>query len=99
MEVDVNGKRFTGWRLPTDAEIKVIYKYQYDDDTSEIITEVLGGENYYNLSGGSSKNWHEDPYGTNNNNYVRCVREMSDEDIRYMQGEMSDAEKNEYLSR
>ena len=99
MEVDVNGKRFTGWRLPTDAEIKVIYKYQYDNNTSEIITEVLGGENYYNLSGGSSKNWHEDPNGTNNNNYVRCVREMSDEDIRYMQGEMTDAERTEYLSR
>ena len=99
MEVDVNGKRFTGWRLPTDAEINVIYKYQYDDNAREIITEVLSGENYYNLSGGYSNNPENNPNGTNTNRYVRCVREMSEEDLRYMEDTMTDSERNEYLNK
>ena len=95
MEVDKNGKRFTGWRLPAASEIDVIVKYQDNPDTSpEIITIVLGGANYYNLQGQTTSTGI-----AGEGNYVRCVREMSDKDIRYMQGEMTDAERAEYLSR
>lgn len=80
MEVDVNGKKFLGWRLPTDAEIRVIYEYQYKNEASDVITEVLGGENYYNLSGSSTNN----PGTGNSGTFVRCVRELTEDDLNYL---------------
>ena len=80
MEVDVNGKKFVGWRLPTDSEIKVIYEYQYKNEASDVITEVLGGENYYNLSGSSTNN----PGTGNTGTFVRCVRELTEDDLNYL---------------
>lgn len=80
MEVDVNGKKFLDWRLPTDAEIRVIYEYQYKNEASDVITEVLGGENYYNLSGSSTNN----PGTGNSGTFVRCVRELTEDDLNYL---------------
>ena len=94
MEVDVNGKRFTGWRLPTDAEISIIGDYQYDANASEIIAEVLSANTYRNLSGGTTRVSSGTTEG-----YVRCVREMSEEDLRYLEDEMTPEEKAAYILR
>lgn len=80
MEVDVNGKKFLGWRLPTDTEIKVIYNYQYQTKAQDVIVEVLSGDYYYNLSGGKTRN--EDKTG--NTTAVRCVRELTEDDLNYL---------------
>ena len=79
MEVDVNGKKYLDWRLPTDAEIRVIYEYQGKAEASDVITEVLGGESYYNLGGGITKkdSGDEGPF-------VRCVRELTEDDLNYL---------------
>ena len=80
LEVDVNGKKFVGWRLPTDSEIRVIYEYQGKAEASDVITTVLGGENYYNLSGSSTNN----PGTGNTGTFVRCVRELTEDDLNYL---------------
>lgn len=80
MEVDVNGKKFLGWRLPTDAEIKVIYNYQYQTKAQDVIVEVLSGDYYYNLSGGRTRNENK----TGNTTAVRCVRELTEDDLNYL---------------
>lgn len=80
MEVDVNGKKFLGWRLPTDAEIKVIYNYQYQTKAQDVIVEVLSGDYYYNLSGGRTQNENK----TGNTTAVRCVRELTEDDLNYL---------------
>ena len=95
MEVDTNGKKFVGWRLPTNSEISVILNYQYDPNSSEIITEVLGGERYYNLSGSVSLNSHVDDEG---HVYVRCIREMSSLDLDYLEGRLSGTEFTNYIN-
>ena len=40
VEVRTDGKKYTGWRLPTAAEIGVITKYQYDSKQN-VMSEVL----------------------------------------------------------
>ena len=80
MEVDVNGKKFVDWRLPTEPELNVIYEYQYKPAASDVITEVLGGANYYNLHNGSTSN----PNVSGTSVYVRCVRELSEDDLKYL---------------
>lgn len=80
MEVDVNGKKFVDWRLPTEPELNVIYEYQYKPAASDVITEVLGGAKYYNLHNGSTSN----PNVSGTDVYVRCVRELSEDDLKYL---------------
>lgn len=80
MEVATDGTRYTGWRLPTAEEVKVIIKYQGDPDVKRdgIMSEVLGGENYYTLDGNSQATG----IGTGNDTYVRCVRDLSAEEVK-----------------
>lgn len=79
MEVTAEGTRYTGWRLPTNEEIKVITTYQYDDDVTAdgTMDVVLGGMRYYTLSGETVV---ANPNGSNNN-YVRCIRDLSADEV------------------
>lgn len=79
MEVSDNGRRFVGWRLPTKAEITYIVNYQQNQDIigSNVFSEVLGGDYYYTLDGGSQAT------GKNNNDgtFVRCIRDLTPSEV------------------
>lgn len=68
VEVAQDGTVYNDWRLPTKAEIEIIYKYQNDSD---VMDEVLAGEEYWSASGlvtnpdpSSSSGWA-----------IRCIRD------------------------
>ena len=82
-----DGTRYTGWRLPTTAEISVITNYQYGNignvtvpNDYRVLTPVLTGKYYWSLSG--------DPIEANSNStnttksYLRCVRDLTAEEIK-----------------
>ena len=81
MEVATDGTRYTGWRLPTKEEIKVITTYQNDHyvTSDDIMAVVLSGRFYYTLD--------DDSQATgivNNQNagtYVRCIRDLSADEV------------------
>ncbi len=93
LEVAVDGHRYTGWRLPTADEITYITNYQYDNNAQDVIVEILGGKLYYTLSGGTQV---ANPNGEDGVTYVRCVRDLTPDDIRYLNGEMTGAEETAY---
>lgn len=68
--------RYTGWRLPTAAEVDYIVKWQ--NKNWDTIDKVLGGHFYYDLSGGKA----DTGYNTNSNStFVRCVRDLTVEEV------------------
>ena len=81
MEVATDGTRYTGWRLPTKEEIKVITTYQNDHyvTSDDIMAVVLSGRFYYTLD--------DDSQATgivNNQNagtFVRCIRDLSADEV------------------
>ena len=79
MEVATDGTRYTGWRLPTNEEIKVITTYQYDSDVIHdgTMAEVLSGRRYYTLNGTSEEANPDDDGGT----FVRCIRDLSADEV------------------
>ena len=81
MEVGTDGTKYVGWRLPTEEEIKVIIDYQNNNDARETITEVLSGQYYWTLTGNSAY-IRTGSDGSKNNAYVRCVRDLSDDDLK-----------------
>lgn len=92
MEVASDGTRYTGWRLPTQAEIKVIVGYQ--DGTINNITiptayqtiiPVLTGERYWCLSG-NRINTRTNQIDNTGNAYLRCVRDLSAEEVDRQNG-------------
>lgn len=74
---------FKDWRLPTYDELRVIGKYQ--NEQPEVMAEVLGGDYYW--SAREDRAWeYEDPDAENpkphtNNSYIRCIRDVSPEDL------------------
>lgn len=74
MEVDNDGTRYTGWRLPTQDEVTFIVDYQ--NKNWDTIAEVLSGSNYYTLNGGSKATGY-----SGNGTYVRCVRDLTVEEV------------------
>ena len=84
MEVGTDGVKYTGWRLPTAEEIAVIANRQ-DDRTynPDVIETVMSGHYYYNLSGG----YTTVPGKTGNDIYVRCVRDLTEADLKRLNGE------------
>lgn len=100
MEVTEDGIYYTGWRLPTAAEIKVITEYQYgniDDVTIPndylVLTPVLTGYYYWDLAGNAQRAWQ--PTGNQTDNsytglrdkaYLRCVRDLSAEEVDRLNG-------------
>lgn len=92
MEVS-NGIRYTGWRLPTEAEIKVITGYQYGNiggvaipSQYQAITPVLTGMWYHSLSGTPVlANPNADAQSATQS-YLRCVRDLSAEEVARLNG-------------
>lgn len=79
LEVDKDGYEYRNWRLPTQAEINVIIKYQSNPDTQDItMASVLTGRYYWALDGTSVLANTAD----NRNVYwVRCVRDLTLEEL------------------
>lgn len=73
VEVAKDGTVYDDWRLPTRAEIEIIYKYQNDSDAMD---EVLSGESYWSASPNASiENPKPSDTGTNR---IRCIRDAYD---------------------
>lgn len=83
MEVGEDGTRYVNWRLPTAAEINIIIDYQEGTNTSgKTIMPVLTGNYYWALNGESQPTGYNNANsGTATNAYVRCVRDLTLEDI------------------
>lgn len=80
VEVRTDGQKYTGWRLPTAAEIGVITKYQYDSKQN-VMSEVLRGRQYWALDG-SKVTANKNGSGSG---YVRCVRDLSPEEVKELE--------------
>ncbi len=57
------------WRLPTRAEVEIIYKFQND---SEVMDEVLAGRYYWCADKSTVENLHYSSSGTG----LRCIRDV-----------------------
>lgn len=78
-EVAMDGTVYTGWRLPTREEIGIIMGYQYSSDA---IAEVLAGSHYWTLEGKAvSRDNHANTSSDSSTGYIRCVRDLSVEDV------------------
>lgn len=66
-----SGTVYNDWRLPTAAEIGIIYKYQND---SEAMDEVLAGNQYWSASGLVKK----PGVGSTSDSAIRCIRDVYD---------------------
>jgi len=73
VEVDKNGKVYDDWRLPTEAEIKIIINFQYKQNAA--MDEVLAGKRYYSASGIVAN-----PDGSGGTTTaIRCIRDAYDD--------------------
>lgn len=67
-----NGQVYDDWRLATEAELKIIDKYQ--NTSGSVIDEVLGGKYYWAASGNKVETQNgSSPMST----YIRCVRTVN----------------------
>ncbi|MDE5710860.1 MAG: hypothetical protein K2I27_06980 [Bacteroides sp.] len=73
---DKNGKtvHLRDWRLPTEAELKIIMKFQYKENAA--MDEVLAGGRYWSASGLVSNT--EKP--NNTDMAIRCIRDAYDDE-------------------
>lgn len=71
VEVARDGKVYDDWRLPTKAEINIIYKYQ---NASDVMDEVLAGDRYWSASGLVTKPGENNP----GDRAIRCIRDAYD---------------------
>ncbi len=86
MEVGTDGTRYVGWRLPTKQEIEVIIGYQNGTYTGGVtMTTVLGGAYYWALDG-TTANVPSGSGGSTTTGYVRCVRDLTMDDINRLNG-------------
>lgn len=82
MEVEAGtGKRFVGWRLPTKQEIEVIIGYQNGTYTNKVTMEVVLGGAYYWALDGTTANVPSGSGGSTTTGYVRCVRDLTLEEV------------------
>lgn len=72
VEVTRDGTVYDDWRLPTEAEINIIYKFQND---SEVMDEVLSGNRYWSASGLVPKPGVRNP----SDRAIRCIRDAYDD--------------------
>lgn len=71
VEVAENGTIYSGWRLPTEAELSIIMGYQYN---SEVMDEVLAGRWYWSARNAVENENGED--GSRTNAYIRCIHDV-----------------------
>lgn len=62
---------YDDWRLPTEAELAIIDRYQNTDGS--VIDEVLGGKYYWAASGRAYRT-QSGSDGTSSRAYIRCIR-------------------------
>lgn len=80
VEVNMDGKKYTDWRLPTAAEIGIICKYQ-NNKSQNVMSEVLRAYSYWALDGSEvTANKNDSDTG-----YVRCVRDLSPEEVKELE--------------
>lgn len=74
IEVTRDGKVYDDWRLPTEAEVKIILEHQYESDA---MAEVLSGKYYWCAYTADGKNYVQNTQttSTSSNTAVRCVRD------------------------
>ena len=73
-------KHYRGWRLPTEAELKLILKYQ---DESPAMDELLTGQNYFCAKPSPSYVTLDGKEGKEDGFYIRCVRDIrGDENVK-----------------
>ena len=88
-EVDVNGKKYDNWRLPTAAEIKFIADFQKESfktnsNTSKSpVKTVLTGDSYYTMDGETIDTGMQDPGPA-----IRCVRDLTPEEVEELDKQM-----------
>lgn len=88
-EVDVNGKKYDNWRLPTAAEIKFIADFQkesYKNNNNvekKPIKTVLTGQYYYTMDGESI-----DTGMSNSGTAIRCVRDLTPAEVEELDKQM-----------
>ena len=88
-EVDVNGKKYDNWRLPTAAEIKFIADFQKESfktnsNTSKSpVKTVLTGESYYTMDGGTIDTGMQEQGPA-----IRCVRDLTPEEVEELDKQM-----------
>lgn len=86
MEVAENGYRFTGWRLPTQAEIAYILVYQEQLAGSDVFDIVLRGHYYYTLNSISGQDNNRrraavPDYVGGDGNFIRCIRDLTPAEV------------------
>lgn len=88
-EVDVNGKKYDNWRLPTAAEIKFIADFQKesfrtnDNEEKKPIKTVLTGQYYYTMDGKSI-----DTGMSKAGTAIRCVRDLTPAEVEELDKQM-----------
>lgn len=80
IEVRMDGKKYTDWRLPTASEIGVITNYQYKTNQN-VIDVVLAGGSYWALNGNQVEANPDNAY----RGYVRCVRDLSPDEVKELE--------------
>lgn len=70
-EKSIAGEVYEDWRLPTEAELEIIDRYQNTDGS--VIDEVLGGK-YYWAASGKAYETQKGTEGTKDEAYIRCIR-------------------------
>lgn len=71
VEVDENGNVYDNWRLPTEAELEIVMRFQYAENAA--MDEVLSGSRYWSASG-RVRNDHVEY--NENDGAIRCVRDV-----------------------
>lgn len=71
VEVDENGNVYDNWRLPTEAELEIIMRFQYAENAAMDV--VLSGKYYYSASGPVE---NEQGSNTTGGTAIRCVRDV-----------------------
>lgn len=70
-EKSLAGEVYDDWRLPTEAELEIIDKYQ--NTAGSVIDEVLVGK-YYWAASGKAYETQKGTVGTKDEAYIRCIR-------------------------
>lgn len=78
-EVDTDGNEYTGWRLPTKQEIQYMIENQIANPNAMAL--VVRGRYYWTLDGDKIEFPQYSQYGGGNGNWVRCVRDVTPEEI------------------
>ena len=95
LETSKEGKMYYGWRLPTEKELNLIGEYQLN--CTDVMSPMLPGDGYYALNGKYHANNYKPGSPTSSEKGLRCVRDLTPEDVRYVNGEMTDEERTAYL--